>query len=79
MLLNQSGSLSHNRRRLVEGTLLLRFDGEGSSYHDMLFFHERLYLEDDSICYQELLLSVCARGGMGILAFCLLSELGPHS
>lgn len=63
----------------MEGTLLLRFDRDGSSYHDMLFFHERLYLEDNCIHYQELLLSVCAGGGLGILAFCLLSELGPQS
>ena len=61
----------------MEHTLLLPFDREGSSYHDMLFFHGRLYPEDNCIHYQELLLYVCVGGGVGILGFCPLSELGP--
>ena len=43
---SQSGSLSHGKGGSMGCSLNLPLDRKGSSYHDLLLLHVRLYLED---------------------------------
>ena len=45
----QSGGLSYGRGGSVEHIFNTSLDGNGNFYHDMLFLHVRLYLEEHGV------------------------------